>query len=80
VQWLALQLAKFNENASGSSQRLERMLLLWEPPVADAFEITDKGYVNQRAVIGRRQALVDALYAHDTPAGVVCAASSGSNT
>ena len=40
-----------------------RALLLAEPPVADAFEITEKGYLNQRAVLQRRAALVDVLYA-----------------
>jgi len=34
-----------------------------EPPSVDAGEITDKGYVNQRAVLGRRAALVEELYA-----------------
>ena len=34
-----------------------------EPPSTDAGEITDKGYVNQRATLERRHALVDALYA-----------------
>ena len=40
-----------------------RALLLSEPPSADAGEITDKGYINQRAVLKRRDALVQALYA-----------------
>jgi feruloyl-CoA synthase len=47
----------------GSSQAPTRALLLAEPPSADADEITDKGYINQRAVLKRRQADVDALYA-----------------
>ncbi len=34
-----------------------------EPPSADAGEITDKGYINQRAVLKRREAGVAALYA-----------------
>ncbi len=33
-----------------------------EPPSIDANEITDKGYMNQRAVLERRAALVEALY------------------
>ena len=40
-----------------------RALLMAEPPSADAGEITDKGYLNQRAVLKRRDALVRALYA-----------------
>jgi feruloyl-CoA synthase len=38
-------------------------LLVAEPPSLQAGEITDKGYVNQRAVLERRAALVDRLYA-----------------
>ena len=34
-----------------------------EPPSIDANEITDKGYMNQRAVLERRAALVEELYA-----------------
>jgi feruloyl-CoA synthase len=36
--------------------------VLAEPPSADAGEITDKGYVNQRAVLQRRAELVARLY------------------
>ena len=34
-----------------------------EPPSVDGHEITDKGYINQRATLERRKALVDKLYA-----------------
>ena len=37
-----------------SSTRVERVMLLAEPPSLDANEITDKGYVNQRAALERR--------------------------
>jgi feruloyl-CoA synthase len=43
-----------------------RALILAEPPSIDAGEITDKGYINQRAVLERRTALVEKL--HATPA------------
>ena len=33
-----------------------------EPPDIDAGEITDKGYLNQRRIIARRAALIEALY------------------
>ncbi|HET7794589.1 MAG TPA: feruloyl-CoA synthase, partial [Rhizobacter sp.] len=46
----------------GSSQAPARVLVLAEPPNADAGEITDKGYVNQRAVLTRRAAEVELLY------------------
>jgi len=41
-------------------------MLLSDPPQLDAGEITDKGYLNQRACLDRRAADVAALYA---PAG-----------
>jgi feruloyl-CoA synthase len=49
-------------HGNGSSQRIERLLLLTEPPALDAGEITDKGYVNQRAVRERRPAQVQLLH------------------
>jgi feruloyl-CoA synthase len=55
-------LATLNVNASGSSTRVDRMLLLAEPPSIDAREQTDKGSINQAAVLNRRAALVDAMY------------------
>ncbi|WP_448612754.1 AMP-binding protein [Modestobacter sp. URMC 112] len=55
----------------GSSQRVERLLVLREPPALDAGEITDKGYVNQRAVRERRAAEVALLGADPAPARVV---------
>jgi feruloyl-CoA synthase len=57
------KLHDFNKIAGGSSRRIGRFTLLTEAPSIDAGEITDKGYVNQRATLERRQALVDALYA-----------------
>ncbi len=50
----------------GSSQKVARVLLMTEPPNIDAGEITDKGYLNQRAILTRRAALVERLYA-DAP-------------
>ena len=47
----------------GSSMHPARLLVLAEPASIDANEITDKGYVNQRAVLERRAALVERLYA-----------------
>jgi feruloyl-CoA synthase len=46
----------------GSSQIPKRALVLDEPPSADAGEITDKGYVNQGAVLRRRADAVQRLY------------------
>lgn len=47
----------------GSSMSLARLAILDEPPSIDAGEITDKGYINQRAVLERRAGAVDALFA-----------------
>jgi feruloyl-CoA synthase len=47
----------------GSSTRPTRLLVMDEPPSIDANEITDKGYMNQRAVLERRAALVERLHA-----------------
>ena len=41
---------------------MKRVLLMTEPPQIDANEITDKGYVNQRATLDRRADLVARLY------------------
>jgi feruloyl-CoA synthase len=38
-------------------------MAMGEPPSIDANEITDKGYMNQRAVLERRKDLVEKLYA-----------------
>jgi feruloyl-CoA synthase len=48
---------------AGSSTHPRRLMVMTEPPSIDANEITDKGYLNQRAVLERRAALVEQLYA-----------------
>ena len=55
----------------GSSTHPRRLLVMSEPPLIDANEITDKGYINQRVVLERRAALVEKLYAGDE--GVITA-------
>jgi feruloyl-CoA synthase len=47
---------------TGSSNRIARAMVLEEPPSLDAGEMTDKGSINQRAVLARRAALVEELY------------------
>ncbi len=64
---LAAGLRKMAAEAGGSSTYVARVLLMDEPPSIDANEITDKGYINQRAVLVRRAALVERLYADDDP-------------
>jgi feruloyl-CoA synthase len=55
-------LAKLAALSPGSSTRIERALLMAEPPSMDKGEMTDKGSINQRAVLKNRAALVDELY------------------
>jgi feruloyl-CoA synthase len=52
-----------NASATGSSMRIARAMLMAEPPSIDGNELTDKGYINQRAGLERRAALVERLYA-----------------
>lgn len=51
------------DEGAGSSQCPACALVLAEPPSLDAGEITDKGYINQRAVLTRRAAEVARLHA-----------------
>lgn len=49
--------------ATGSANRVARLILLADPPSLDCGEITDKGSINQRAVLAHRADTVDKLYA-----------------
>jgi feruloyl-CoA synthase len=60
---VAAALKTLAEEGGGSSQLPRRALVLAEPPSVDAGEITDKGYINQAAVLKRRAELVQRLYA-----------------
>ena len=55
----------------GSSTHPTRALITTDPPSIDANEITDKGYINQRAVLQQRAGLVERLYATPLPADVI---------
>jgi len=68
---LAERLASFAREATGSATRVVRAILLEEPLSLDAGELTDKGSVNQRAVLQRRAALVQDLYADPHPSHVI---------
>lgn len=52
-------LLRHNTENPASSTAIARAFLMAEPPSIDANEITDKGYINQRAVRERRAGLVD---------------------
>jgi len=60
-------LRALRDEGAGSSQCPTRALVLAEPPNLDAGEITDKGYINQRAVLTRRAAEVARLHAGAQP-------------
>ena len=60
---LAAALRAYNAAHPGSSTRIARALLLDTPPSLDAGELTDKGHVNQRAVLRLRAAEVERLHA-----------------
>jgi feruloyl-CoA synthase len=48
--------------STGSSNRIARAVVLEEPPSLDAGEVTDKGTINQKAVLRRRRDVVEKLY------------------
>jgi feruloyl-CoA synthase len=70
-QKMAQALQHMKAEGGGSSQTPTRLLALADGPNAAEGEITDKGYVNQRMVLARRAADVQALYATPTDARVV---------
>jgi len=70
---IAQGLARLKARSSGSSGHATRALLLAEPPSVDHGEITDKGYINQRAVLSRRAAEVAALDDDRSPRWIACA-------
>ena len=63
----------FNAGEKGSSRKIRRFTVMTEPPSIDAGEITDKGYVNQRCVIDRRDDLVRGLFSEPPAPGVITA-------
>ena len=63
--------------STGSSNLVARASVLEAPPSMDANEITDKGSINQRAMLASRAALVEELYADPPPARVLVARTGG---
>ncbi|MGJ4955915.1 feruloyl-CoA synthase [Bradyrhizobium sp. HKCCYLRH2015] len=68
VQAFRERFAKFQGTATGSSTRITRAVLLGEPLSIDKGEVTDKGSINQRAVLENRKDLIERIYAA-TPDG-----------
>jgi len=66
-------LDSFAASGAGSSMRVARAMLMAEPPSMDKSEATDKGSINQRAVLKNRAALVDELYATPLSSRVIVA-------
>ena len=60
--WLQQLLDGLAQQSTGSANRLARALIVTEPPSLDLGEVTDKGSINQRAVLKHRAALVEALH------------------
>ena len=54
---------KLAQTATGSATHIARLCLLADPPTIDRGEITDKGSINQRAVLSHRADTVDRLHA-----------------
>lgn len=67
----AAKLRELAASSSGSSNRVARAILLDQPPSVDAHEITDKGSINQGAVLRHRAALVEELYSQPYSARVI---------
>jgi feruloyl-CoA synthase len=68
---LASRLAKANGGTTASSLRIERMALEAAPLSSQAYELTDKGSVNVRAVGEHRRAAVAALFSRPLPSHVI---------
>ncbi|PBQ00450.1 feruloyl-CoA synthase [Pseudomonas congelans] len=66
-EWFAGWLARLNQGANGNASRLEWIALLDQPASIDRGEITDKGSINQRAVLQWRADKVEALYRDQDP-------------
>ena len=65
-EFLRERLGAYNEANPASSTKIAQVLMMTAPPTIDSGEITDKGYINQRAVIECRGELIERLY---DPAG-----------
>lgn len=67
MAWLQDLVNRLAATATGSSTRVSRMLLMAVPPSLDKGEVTDKGSINQRAVLVHRSDLIDALHSGGAP-------------
>lgn len=65
---------KLARDSTGSSTRIARAMIMQAPPSIDASEVTDKGSINQGAVLKNRASLVEELYAEPSSRRVLRAA------
>jgi feruloyl-CoA synthase len=65
------RLTQLAEEFAGSAASVRRALLQEEPPAIDAHETTEKGSVNQKAVLANRAAQLEWLYADPAPPSVI---------
>jgi feruloyl-CoA synthase len=65
-------LADLARESTGGSSRVARAMVMEEPPSIDKHEITDKGSLNQRAILTNREALVEEIYEAKPSARVIC--------
>ncbi|ANW03786.1 AMP-binding protein [Bradyrhizobium icense] len=70
IQFLKDRFQEYNDTV-GSSERICSFSLLKDPPSLAAGEITDKAYVNQRAVLKHRSEQVERLYCNEASRDVV---------
>ena len=64
-------LEEMARNSAGLSTTVTRAMLMTQPPSIDAQETTEKGSINQKAVLANRAALVELLYAEQPPVDVI---------
>ena len=76
----ARKLGGFAAASTGTSGRIVRAVLLAEPASLDIGEMTDKGSINQRAVLAHRTAAVEALYADPPPPHIIVAKETNKQT
>ncbi|HCO56181.1 MAG TPA: feruloyl-CoA synthase, partial [Pelagibacterium sp.] len=67
----SVELAALARRATGSSTHVARAHVMVGLPDIDKGEVTDKGSINQRAVLAARRDLVEALYCEPVPADVL---------
>ena len=64
-------LGELAAKSTGSSNRIARAMIMTEAPSIDKHEVTDKGSLNQGAILRNRAELVEELYAEEPPARVI---------